>query len=528
VNEAAKPAEVPDTAVTPFWQRMPRLFLFPLQGAPLKRIVIAAVGFCIVAWFQYPGLFTSPLRAGITLILGWCAATLFVAHYAFLVIERTAFGYLDSRSYPRNQGAVDWRRPLKMFVVMVVVPAAILIIGHLGLPGFLVLLLLLAFALLLPASVMVMTMTDSFHDAVNPMRCLQTALNIGAPYLLLCLFLLMLLIGSQQTLNVLLPGPGTAHTATVVAGAVPTAPTTPPVPESTLSLAFTWLVVSLVGGYFLVLMCVLIGYVMYQYSSVLGIAVVGPGDARVRGSMSAAAHARRVREAMIGKLVAAGEFREATELLSEELRERPTDLSLHVRMHTLLLHEGSTPRIQEHAERYLELLLAASNDKAALELFEKMRERVPGFAPREVGRLPQLASAAIDAGKPALAAELVRGFDRKYPGHPKIPDVYVVAARVMLQANRASEAQGWLEHVSKTYPNTPAAAQAKRYLARFESAAGAAPAAASAGAAVEGAAPSVGPAAAPNATEPAAAASQPAGVTGAAAATKPPAPGQSQ
>ncbi|HXY06034.1 MAG TPA: hypothetical protein VEI05_05795 [Burkholderiaceae bacterium] len=470
MNEAATQPNAADSTVVPFWQRMPRFFLFPLQRAPLTRNVVAAVGFCVVAWFAYPALVTAPLRAGLTLLLAWCAAALFIAHYAFLVIERTAFGYLDSRIYPRNEGAVDWRRPVKMFVVMVLVPALIIIIGHLVLPGLLVVLLLLVFAMLLPASVMVMTMTDSFSDAVNPMRCAQTALQIGPPYLLLCLFLLMLLIGSQQMLHVLLPGPGAAHAASAAAPGAPAGAL-----ESTLSLAFTWLVVSLVGNYFLVLMCVLIGYAMYQYSAVLGIAVVGPGDSRVRGSMSAAAHARRVREATIGKLVAAGEFREATELLNEDLRERPTDLSLHVRLHTLLLHEGNAPRIQEHAERYLELLLAASNLKAALELFEKMRERMPSFAPREVGRLPQLAVAALDAGKPALAAELIRGFDRKYPGHPKIPDVYVVAARLMLLAGRSSEAKGWLEHVTKTYANTAAASEAKRYLARFESAASAAP-----------------------------------------------------
>ncbi|HXY22090.1 MAG TPA: hypothetical protein VEI29_05365 [Burkholderiaceae bacterium] len=523
MSQAAPQPDVSATAITPFWQRMPRLFLFPLQPAPLSRNVIATVGFCVVAWFTYPALTTAPLRAGLTMVLAWAAAAFFIAHYAFLVIERTAFGYLDSRSYPRNKGAVDWRRPAKMFVVMLLVPALIIIIGHLILPGFLVLLLLLAFALLLPASVMVMTMTDSFSDAVNPMRCLQTALHIGTPYLVLCLFLLMLLIGSQQTLHVLLPGPTSGAPHAAAAGAVTTeAPVTSSAMESTFSLGFAWLVVSFVGNYFLVLMCALIGYVMYQYSAVLGIAVVGPGDARVRGSMSAAAHARRVREAMIGKLVAAGDFREAIELLNEDLRERPNDLSLHVRLHTLLVHEGSTPRIQEHAERYLELLLAASNFKEALKFLEQTRERIPSFGPKDPGRLPQLAGAAIEAGKPALAAELIRGFDRKYPGHPKIPDVYVVAARVMLQADRASEAQGLLRHVTNTYRDSAAAAEAKRYLARFEPASGAA-----AGATATSAAAAATPAATPASTSATDAAPAPTATATAPPNAKPPAAGGS-
>jgi hypothetical protein len=89
------------------------------------------------------------------------------------------------------------------------------------------------------------------------------------------------------------------------------------------------------------------------------------------------------------------------------------------------------------------------------------------FAPRDPARLPQLAGAAIDALKPDVAAQLIRGFDRKYPGHPKVPDVYVIGARILLQSDRAAEAQRLLEYVTATYPASAAAAEAKRYLVRF-------------------------------------------------------------
>jgi hypothetical protein len=226
-------------------------------------------------------------------------------------------------------------------------------------------------------------------------------------------------------------------------------------------------VFTLVSNYFLVLTCALIGYTMYQYSGVLGIAVVGPGEARSAAPISAAAHERRVREAMIGKLIAAGELKEAMELLSDEMRLRPADLSLHVRLHTLLVHEGSRPRIEAHSERYLELLLAKSNLNEALALYEETRAMFPDFTPHDPGRLPQLAAAAIDALKPDLAAQLIRGFDRKYPGHPKIPDVYVVGARIMLQADHAKEARRLLEYVTSNFGDSPAAVEARRYLVRF-------------------------------------------------------------
>lgn len=449
-------ATVPALGVTPFWERMPRLFAFPFQRPPLQRNVLATLAFCIVMSLALPQLPAAPLRSIALLLVGWISTSLYMASYAFLVIERSSVGYLDSRGYPKGDGDAHPWRPVKMFLVMVCVPLVIVVLGALGLPGALVVLALLLFALLLPASVMVLTMTDSFAEAVNPARCANTAMGIGPPYLLLCLFLMMLWISSRQAISLLLGGPATVPGAGVDLQAA----------RGTLALSI--FIYTLVQNYFLVLTCALIGYAMYQYGGVLGIAVVGPGETQRPGSTSAAAHERRIREALIGKMIAGGEFREAMELLSDELRQRPNDLSLHVRLHAVLLQEGSRPRIEDHAARYLELLLAAGNLKDALALFEKTREMFPDFLPREPARLPQLAGAAIDAANPKLAAQLVRGFDKKYPGHASIPEVYVVGARILLLTQRQNDAKALLQHVTKSYPDNPAAAQARRFLARFE------------------------------------------------------------
>ena len=212
-------------------------------------------------------------------------------------------------------------------------------------------------------------------------------------------------------------------------------------------------------------------------------------------------------------MIEAGEFREALELLSDELRQRPNDLSLHVRLHALLLQEGSRPRIEDHAARYLELLLAAGSLKEALALFQQTREMFPEFLPREPARLPQLASAAIDVPDPKLAALLVRGFDKKYPGHPSIPEVYVVGARILLLTSRTREAKALFQHVTATYPQSAAAAQARLYLARF----GPATAPPATQPAASARFPMTGPPARPPATMPPAAVPPP-------AAARPPAP----
>jgi len=450
-------------AVMPFWQRMPQLFLFPLQREPLIRNLVATMVLCAAAWYASP-LGSASALSRLLLVLAWCGSTLYITQFAFLVIERSSAGYLDTRSYPPQPGRPEWLRPVKMFLVLVLVPLVIVVLGQLFLPGVLVLLAVLAFALLLPASVMVMTMNDSFAAAANPVICARTAWRIGPPYLLLCLYLVLLMIGSSQAIHFLLPDPRSSLSPSGGASA--------PAPAGAAgAFGASLLVMTVVGNYFLVLTCALIGYVMYQYSEVLGITVVGPGDLRAQRKTSATAHARRQRDALIGKLVTSGDFREALELISDELRLRPMDLSLHARFHTLLLNEGSRPRIEDHADRYIELLLGASNTKEALDLLTQTRKRYPEFTPRDPARLPQLAAAAIDALQPELAAELIRGFDRKHPGHPGIPDVYVLGGRLMLQANRMTEAKQLFLHVTKLYPQAAAAAEAKRYLQRFSGAA---------------------------------------------------------
>ncbi len=447
--------ELSETQVVPFWHRMPKLFLFPLQKPSLVRIVATAVIAAIAAALAFQQMATSPFLSGVLLLAILLGASLYVAQFGFLVIERTSTGYLDSRLYPNTEDSSQWIRPVKMFLVLVLAPVGIGILGAF-LPGFIVKGALLVFALLLPASAMVMTVSGSLADAINPAHCTQVALKVGKPYLLLCVYLYLLIIGSHEAVGVLLPHP-TAHA-----------------PSST-SMAAAFFVLTLVGNYFLVLTCVLIGYVMFQYSGALGIDVIGPGDVAMHGPVSSATHERRKREAMIGKLVATGEIKEAIELLSDELRLRPHDLSVHVRLHKLLLHEGAELRIRDHAEKYLELLLGAGDVKGALELLQGTRARFPQFTPREPAQLPVLAAAALDAQQPALATELIRGFDKRFPGHPAAPQVYVVGGRIMLQAQHDGEARKLFEYVRTNFPNTPASAEAARYLARF-SQTGAAPA----------------------------------------------------
>lgn len=451
--------------VTPFWRRMPKFFVFPAARAPMIRIAVGGLAYAIAGWVFGRNLFTSPALATLFLFAVLLAVSVFIARYGFLVIERTAAGYLHPSQYPELGERGSPYRPYKMFLVMMVVPVLIGIVGAVFTSPLLTVLLLIAFAALLPASTIVMTMTDSFFEAINPARALGVARKIGKPYGALCLFLLLLIVSSQQASELLMPkllGPQT-QAQPVGPGIDPTA-----LPASLgRAMGAAFFVAGFVGNYFFILMCALIGYVMYQYADRLGVSVVGPGEVATTGRVSAREHRRRMRDALIGQMVAAGEIREAIDMLNDDLRDRPGDLSLHARLHKLLLIEGSLPRIEDHTERYIELLVKSDNAKEALALAEEAYGRKSDWEPRKLEHVAPLARAALESGKPQLAARLIRGFDRKHRMHPDIPQIYLIGAKLLVQSGSIAQAQRILEHLVASHGDSPAAAEAKRLAERL-------------------------------------------------------------
>ena len=83
----------------------------------------------------------------------------------------------------------------------------------------------------------------------------------------------------------------------------------------------------------------------------------------------------------------------------------------------------------------------------------------------EVDNIVPLAQAALRAGKPKIAARLVRAFDRKYPNHPDIPRAYLLGAQLMADyGNKPEDAKRILQYLVKRHAGDPAATEAERHL----------------------------------------------------------------
>lgn len=444
-------------AAEPFWKRLQKFFLLPLDKAVLGRVL---------------GLSGGLVASLLLLLLGGIGAMLLLAavfgllvagaRYGFKLIERSSKGYLVPSDYPlTDEDLVAKYLPYKYVAMNMIfgVAAGMLtyVLGRNEVLGMLT--WGLAFVVLLPAATMRLVMTGSLRGALNPGELVNVIRRIGKPYGALCAFVFfadlsrtwgMAFLGSAGGL-----GSGVAGGDAAGAGAG-------------LGFGGVVLVFLLSVGfwYFSYVICALIGYVMYQYADVLDISVVGPGEERLMSSTGRHADIKaRTRDALIGQMVSAGEIRDAIRLLEDDLRDRPQDLSLHARLHKLLLAENYGPRVEDHTEKYLALLAKSQNWREALDLVSEALERRADWMPRQVESIALLARAALQKGQPQLAATLIRGFDKKHPGHPDIPQVYFIGAQITAEhAHKPADARRILQFLLQKYPSDPVAAEARRYL----------------------------------------------------------------
>ncbi len=436
-------------AAEPFWQRIQKFFLLPLDRAVLLRIAGLSGVLVVSLVLLLFGAFGVVLLAAVVFVLLVAGA-----RYGFKIIERSSKGYLIPSDYPlTDEDLVGRYLPYKYVAMnMVFALLAALFLSILG--GHEILGILIwgfFFVLLMPAATMRLVMTGSLRGALNPEELVNVIRRIGKPYAALCAFVFF--ADLSRTWGMVFLG----SAGGVGAGGV-----------SGVGFLVAMLVFLLSVGfwYFSYVICALIGYAMYQYADRLQISVVGPGEERLMSSTGRHADVKaRTRDALIGQMVTQGEIKEAIDLLNDDLAKRPNDLSLHARLHKLIVAENYIPRIEDHTERYLALLVKSQNWREALDLVEEALARRADWNPRHAESIAPLARAALQKGRPQLAATLIRGFDKKHANHPDIPQVYFVGAQLMAEtARKPDDARRILQHLLQKYGNDPVAEEAKRYL----------------------------------------------------------------
>jgi len=443
--------------IEPFWRRIDRFFLLPFDRAVLMHIGGLSAAFVAAFALLFLGGF------GVLLMLAAMLAILvFGARYGFKIIERSSKGFLRPSDYPlTDDNLVSEYLPYKYVAINVVfgVLAMLLVLLTGGSEFVSIVAWFVFFVVIVPAATIRLVITGSLRSALNPSEMIAMIRRIGKPYAALAAFVFVADLCRTYGMAALaiaggLGGAGVAFLGGLKAG---------------FGFGSILMLFLLSAGfwYFTFMICAMIGYTMYQYADQLDISIMGPGERAMRS----VANARtidvkaRTRDALIGQMVSAGEIKEAIDLLSHDLSDRPNDLSLHARLHRLLVAENSTPRIEHHTDAYLKLLVKSENWREAIEIVEDAKARRTEWAPREPDLIAPLAQAALQSGKPQLAGQLIKGFDKKNSAHADIPRVYLIGAQLMAEwGGKPDEARRILKHLLKSFPSDAVATEAGRYL----------------------------------------------------------------
>jgi outer membrane protein assembly factor BamD (BamD/ComL family) len=101
----------------------------------------------------------------------------------------------------------------------------------------------------------------------------------------------------------------------------------------------------------------------------------------------------------------------------------------------------------------------------ALRAFKASLAANPAFRLSDPDQVLPLAKAARAAGDPQTAVAAVRGFDKVFPGHALVPEVYFFSAKLMAEDLKNPDmAKKILQHLVTKYPGHYLAQEAKRYL----------------------------------------------------------------
>lgn len=369
------------TAAVPLWQRLPDAFGFPLSLYPMLFLLLAFVA----AFFFPPGLLA---------FAGAAAVMLVVSRYAYAVLETSVQGATRPPELTLLGKSDSHGNAVQMFLLYVIgAGATVAAWRFMPALGALVALVMLFYV---SAAIVVLSVEKDVTNAVNPSYAVNYVVRaLMVPFATVYLFLLLVMASSALVVSLF---------ADVL-------------PEKA-----TWSLVVLAGSYFVLVASHLLGYLVFQYQTQLGITVGQTQRKARRGDPVQAQMELYLKEGMYAK--AAG-------LLKNEVSKKGSNLTAHERYSKLLFALNDQEALAQHANTYFKALLEASRDSQAVTLLKAYMERMPGFRPDDPDVRLDLAVAFDQLREYKLAVHVLNGMHKDSANYVRLPESYLLAARVL-------------------------------------------------------------------------------------------------
>jgi tetratricopeptide (TPR) repeat protein len=417
-----------ENIIAPFWNRLPKIFAYPLALRTSGLILILAI-ISMFAWKL--GMLGLVLNGIIYLI---------VLKYSFESLKATAQGDLRPPRLSSETISEDIHQVIKQFLLYIIIffAAAWLSMSVNPLLGIAFALVILFF---IPAMIILLVTTGSLIHALNPMIFVPLVARIGWGYLLMYFFLFLL-------------GSAPAIAAQYIMQFFP--------PDLHLLLS------SFAKSYYTIVSYHLMGYVILQYHDKVGYQVdfedfkdpsekhttpdeIDP-DAAVLNEVKPMIQDGKLDEA----IATIKQMTAAAGILGVNLGER---------YYTLLKMKKRKDDLLRHAVDYLDLLAGQSEKAKALDVYNECRALNPDFLPTATA-LFKLGGWLNESGKTKDAVGTYNRLVKAYPDSPLLPKAYFRAAQIfndrLMNPDRARKI---LKGLLNKYPDHEIAPQIKNYLA---------------------------------------------------------------
>ncbi|SFH78935.1 hypothetical protein SAMN04515618_103110 [Collimonas sp. OK307] len=430
-------SEKPFSNVTPFWQRLPQFFLYPMQQQLIWRPVLYALvgsGLWVLGRSGDDDGF-SPVILIVAVLVG-IGLSIDLMRQAFRILEQTSLGNLRYADFDEPDD-MHKMTPYKLYFVMLVQGFFIAIMADIH--PFLGLLGSAVVNLMLPASIMVLGHTHSFSDAINPFNVFKMIKACGWPYLALWAFGFILSQCAPVTVMLFL-------------GKVPI----------TLLIALS----IFACAYFTLVGFNLMGYTMYQYHQEIGYSP----DRNFEINALASSRQNRplsddeILAQQIGTLVRDGDINMAIEMVWEELRYDQFNAQLSGHYAKLLMLKGDKSKQLEYAPRHLFALARSGKSGRIGDSWRQARLLDPEFKIDNPDHVLEIAAAAASVREHQIALEIVSGFHKRAAHHKDVPAALVLAGKLLSDHLRQdTRALSLFNHVIAQWPTNPAASEAQQY-----------------------------------------------------------------
>ncbi|MFP6863922.1 hypothetical protein [Pseudomonas sp.] len=391
----------------PFWERIPKFFLYALQTGPLAFAALLALATAFM-----PGS-----------LLVWIVLLSVATKYLYSVITANA-EMLDRAPSLQSAFVGDgFDLFFKQLAIFILAGVALGMSAGLGSEAFTVA-VSLTLMLLMPASIIRLALDREFTSALNPMLVGRVIKAMGWRYLILWVFLFIIWQSIDYVIYMLAHG---------------------------LSLGLLMPVASAVLAYFSVVMCAMMGYVVFQYQGALGYVIADDSQLKFYPEQE---YGRRKALADAEVRLKEGQPEQALEAIAATLERAPNDLKLNERFHQLLFALNNRDRCLRHLAHYLPLV-ALANPALAVNALLNARQLQGDYLPGDALVCEQVAEALLARHKVREGLSLLRNLHQRFPAYAHIPRAYLLAARGFAEGlGQLEPARQLLGFIRSRYPNS--------------------------------------------------------------------------